>query len=195
MTPKEKLDKALGISDGKSMDDFLDDLDLRNEDHQKAISKIETTIKDTIQNIDSSIAELQDQNSLKDSGVTDSIQHSLNDINELVNLSKQIIQHLYRDIVSSELVDAELVASTASFIQATHDNIKEYVELYRDRLKFFDTVKLEMIRHQNRKSEIELKHKLDMEKINAQNPINTPPENMKRFSSEDVVNALKTMTI
>lgn len=195
MTPKEKLDKALGISDGKSMDDFLDDLDLRNEDHQKAISKIETTIKDTIQNIDSSIAELQDQNSLKDSGVTDSIQHSLNDINELVNLSKQIINHLYTDIVSSELVDAELVASTASFIQATHDNIKEYVELYRDRLKFFDTVKLEMIRHQNRKSEIELKHKLDMEKINAQNPINTPPENMKRFSSEDVVNALKTMTI
>ena len=195
MTPKEKLDKALGISDGKSMDDFLDDLDLRNEDHQKAISKIETTIKDTIQNIDSSIAELQDQNSLKDSGVTDSIQHSLNDINELVNLSKQIIQHLYRDIVSSELVDAELVASTASFIQATHDNIKEYVELYRDRLKFFDTVKLEMIRHQNRKSEIELKHKLDMEKINAQNPINTLPENMKRFSSEDVVNALKTMTV
>lgn len=195
MTPKEKLDKALGISDGKSMDDFLDDLDLKNEDHQKAISKIETTIKDTIQNIDSSIAELQDQNSLKDSGVTDSIQHSLNDINELVSLSKQIIQHLYTDIVSSELVDAELVASTASFIQATHDNIKEYVELYRDRLKFFDTVKLEMIRHQNRKSEIELKHKLDMEKINAQNPIDTPPENMKRFSAEDVVNALKTMTI
>lgn len=195
MTPKEKLDKALGISDGKSMDDFLDDLDLRNEDHQKAISKIETTIKDTIQNIDSSISELQDQNSLKNSGITDSIQNSINDINELVNLSKQIIKHLYTDIVSSELVDAELVASTASFIQATHDNIKEYVELYRDRLKFFDTIKLEMIRHQNRKSEIELKHKLDMEKINAQNPINTPPENMKQFSSEDIVNALKTITI
>lgn len=195
MNSKQKLDQALGITDEKSMNDFLDDLDFKNEDHQKAIANIENKVQESIKNIDTSIAELNDPNVIEKSGITESIQKSLNDINDLVALSKQIIQHLYNDIVSSELVDSELIASTANFIQATHDNIKEYVELYRDRLKFFDTVKLEMIRHENRKNEIELKHKLDMEKIQASNPMNMVPENMKQFNSEDIVNALKNIEV
>lgn len=191
MTPKDKLDKALGISDGETVDDFLANLDIVSE-HKTQIANIDTAIKDSIQHID---VALSDPKIFEDQSIAQSVQKSLNDINDLVLLSKQIIQHLYTDIVSSELIDSELITSTATFIQATHDNVKEYIELYRDRLKFFDNLKLEMVRHKNKTEAIKLKHQLDLEKIQKQNPLNVVPENMRQFSSEDIVNVLKKIDL
>lgn len=195
MTPKEKLDKALGISSGKSVDDFLSDLDLNEENSREVLSKVEGAIKESVEEIAGTLQEIKDPSDIDRPSLASDIQKSFNDINELVGLSKKIINHLYTDIVSSELVDSELIASTASFIQATHENIKEYVEIYRDQLRFFNSIKLEMLRHENKKREMELKHKYDMEKISASNPLNETPENMKVFDQEGIVKALKNIEV
>ena len=69
------------------------------------------------------------------------------------------------------------------------------MEIYRDQLRFFNSIKLEMLRHENKKREMELKHKYDMEKINASNPLNATPENMKVFDQEGIVKALKNIEV
>lgn len=180
--PKEHLDSLLGISDSstnKSIDDYLNELEV----NQVSLDNIETNIKENISTIDNKIANFK----IEDIG---DIQSSLGNIAELINTSKNIISHLYNNIVNTDLIDTELVNATASFIEVAHRNTKEYIDLYKDRMRFLDKVKFEMIQLENKKELMRYKHELEMQKL-AKTGETVLPENTIEYTQEDIIRMLE----
>ncbi len=120
--------------------------------------------------------------------ITD-ISTSLNEIKDLINVSKDTIRHVYEQITSTELLDSESVDSLSKLIEATHLTIAEYINLFKDRLAFYDKVRFEAIKHKNDMEKIKYKHDLDMEKINAKAgpAVEVTNNNTNAFSQEDVI--------
>ena len=70
-------------------------------------------------------------------------------------------------------------------------NVKEYIDLYKDRLKFFDKVQFEMIQQKHKKELLQLKHKLDLEKMDAKSPtIDIAPEGTVLFDTDGIIDFL-----
>ena len=70
---------------------------------------------------------------------------------------------------------------------------KEYIELYRDRMKFYDKIRLEYIQHEHKKEIMSMKHSYELEKISKaseKNAVDVTPENMVAFSQEDIIKKL-----
>ena len=167
---KAKLDAALGISPDKSIDDFLQSLTIENDSAKNAVQKIDQSVKNEVENIDKAIIDLNNSAYENEGDRLLSIvkiDDSLKNIDELINISKDVIKHIYENIVCTELVDSELIHAAAAFIESCHLNVKEYIDLYKDRLKFYDKVKFEMLQQKHKKELLEYKHKLDMEKKNS----------------------------
>lgn len=85
----------------------------------------------------------------------------------MIEISKNTIRHVYDSLVSSELVDSELVSAFAKLMESTKLTVGEYITLYKDRLAFYDKVRLETLKHKNDMEKIKYKHDLDMEKMNS----------------------------
>jgi len=186
MTSKEKLDNLLGISDNKSIDEFLDDISINSEQLSAVSDSLNNSAKETLENIEVGLEKIKTENDLSEDILAD-ITKSFSHINDLVNVSKQLIQHVYNNIVTTDLVDPELVSSVAALIETCHSNAKEWLEIYRDRLKFFDKIKFEMLQQDHKKELLELKYKLANE--NSKNAEKVP-ENMRVFNSTDIINVL-----
>jgi hypothetical protein len=54
-------------------------------------------------------------------------------------------------------------------MESTKLTVSEYINLYKDRLSFYDKIRLENLKHKNDMEKIKYKHDLDMEKINSKN--------------------------
>ena len=80
-----------------------------------------------------------------------------------------MIGTVYSIISSCDVLDSETVSAAASLITSTKQLIAEYLGLYKQRVKFFDNVKLEMMKQDNRERLLKLKYQLDREKWNQQN--------------------------
>ena len=106
-----------------------------------------------------------------------------------------MIKHIYENIVCTELVDSELIHAAAAFIESCHLNVKEYIDLYKDRLKFYDKVQFEMLQQKHRRELLEIRQKLEREKMERNSPIDVTPTGMKTFNQEDIINALKNQTL
>jgi hypothetical protein len=209
-TTKERLDSLLGITEGKTIDDFLDNISVENNSAQNAIEAIDKEIKSNIKKIDKRIAPLKNQKleipkttiSVKKSEEKTSsspvslmdlknLETNFSEISNLVEITKSIITHLYNNVVSTDLIDTELVNATATLIEIAHRNIKEYIDLYKDRMRFYDKVRLEYIQTENKKELIRLKHDLEMERIQKEGgPMEVHPENLVTFSQEDIIKSL-----
>ena len=194
---KSKLDAALGISPDKSIDDFLESLTIENDSAKNAVQKIDDSIKNEVESIDKAIGALnssacQDESERLLSIVK--IDDSLKSIDELISISKEVIKHVYENITCTELVDSEMIHAAAAFIESCHLNIKEYIDLYKDRLKFFDKVKFEMLQQKHKKELLDYKHKLDMEKLDAK-AVDVTPEGMVEFDQDKIIEALKNQKI
>lgn len=50
--------------------------------------------------------------------------------------------HIHEGIMSSELIDSELIQAASKFLESMHINIAEFISLYRDKQKFIEKVKL-----------------------------------------------------
>lgn len=210
---KEKLDALLGISEGKSIDDFLDNISVENDSAKNAIEAIDNEVKSKIKKIDKRIAPLKDQkinlpktnisqknlstsnenqNNLPPVSLTDLnyLESNFSEIKNLVEITKSIITHLYNNVISTDLIDTELVNATATLIEIAHRNIKEYIELYRDRMRFYDKVRFEYIQTENKKELIRLKHSLEMERMKNSSAMEVQPENLVSFSQEDIIRTL-----
>ena len=58
-----------------------------------------------------------------------------------------------------------MVSALSKLLEATHLTISEYINLFKDRQAFYDKVRLEMMKHQNKKELMERKHQMDLEKL------------------------------
>ena len=192
-TAKAKLDAALGIEQDTSIDDFLESLTLDNDSAKNAVDKIDETIKKEVSSIDANIDSIQkiDDFSRQSESLIE-IKKSLSNIDELISISKEIIKHIYEGVVSTELVDSETIHAAATLIESCHLNVKEYIDLYKDRLKFCEKVQLEMLKHKNNLEILEKKHQYDMEKA-TQNAIDATGGVV--YDHDEILNTLKNQNI
>ena len=181
----KKLNEALGIGD---IDDFLSDLDIK--DDIKQFDDIDEQVQKNVENIDNQIQKYEQQG-LTNADIYD-ISQNLTEIKELIEISKNTIRHVYDSLVSSELVDSELVSAFAKLMESTKLTVGEYITLYKDRLAFYDKVRLETLKHKNDMEKIKYKHDLDMEKLNSKvKTIDVSNNNSNAYTQEDIIKMLE----
>lgn len=185
-TSKQKIDQLLGIKDDESIDSFLDDLSFETDEIQNTFSDIDDKVKENLQNIDNNINDIQ-------AGKTDSIlalknmDLSMKEIEDLIGMSKRMFKHIYENIVSSDLLDSELISAAAKMLESVHINIGEFLQMYRDRQRFIEKIKLMVFQQEQRKELMALKHKYDLEKAAAKNePTAVEAENVMAYSIEEI---------
>jgi hypothetical protein len=108
------------------------------------------------------------------------VENAFKSIEDLVDSTKQMIGTVYGIISSCDVLDSETVAAAASLIGETRQLIAEYTSLYKQRIKFFDNVKMEQLKQEHRKEILDIKQRYDLEKMDRKN--STPTE------AEDVTN-------
>lgn len=189
-TSKQKLDELLGISSGEDIDGFLEKLTTETEDAKEAFDKIDDSVREEIKAIDTSIATLNGGNLSEHEKTLSiaSIESSMKDISELIDVSKGIIKHVYNNIVCTELVDSELIHAAAAFIESCHLNVKEYIDLYKDRLKFLDKIQFEILQQKHRMELLDKKHEYEMEKLRG-GAVDVP-EGMVSFDTDKLLDEL-----
>lgn len=183
-SPKEKLNNLLGISNDQTIDDFLDDLDVDAEQVSSALSSIDNGVKETVQNLETNMSKLSANLGENDLVTVGQVEQNLSELKELIDTSKRVIQHVYESIVTSDLVDSELIQAMAKLIEATHINIADYIDIYKQKIAFFDKVKLLNLQHQH-KSDL-LKQKFEYaEKLQKSKNAVDVPDGMVSFNFED----------
>lgn len=184
----KSINEALGLGDG-GIDAFLSDLTVDNASFDQQFSKIDDKVKENVSEIDNQIAQYNAQGIAKVDVAN--LNSSLSEIKELITLSKGAIKHIYDSLVSSELVDSELAAALSKLMESSHLAIAEYIQLFKDRMTFYDKVRLEMLKFNQKKELMEMKHKLDMEKMEKKNEEGSiETKNMVSYSQEDITKML-----
>ena len=185
---KDRLNQLLGIQEGQSFEDYMNDGTSTDEtqsvidqtaklieETKEKVDEIEGQFQHNIQVIDD--AKNQIQTTMKDGDGSASVridnmvnvEGAFKSIEDLVDTTKQMIGTVYSIISSCDVLDSETVSAAASLITSTKQLIAEYLGLYKQRVKFFDNVKMETLKQENRERLLRLKYQLDQEKWNQQN--------------------------
>ena len=220
---KDRLNQLLGIQDGQSFEDYLND-GISTDETQSVIDQTAKLIEETKEKVDEiedkfqhniqviDDAKNQIQTTMKDGDGSASVridnmvnvESAFKSIEDLVDTTKQMIGTVYSIISSCDVLDSETVSAAASLITSTKQLIAEYLGLYKQRVKFFDNVKMETLKQQHRLELMERKYQLDEEKWNRQNTRpaeaeevtgqggNVPP-GMVEASSVDMLKLLEEM--
>lgn len=160
MTTKDKINEALGLSGGKSIDEMLEDMSIETKDNVDKLDEISESISAEMQKVDNQLKECNGNNPVLN---ISSIDASMKEVEDLIVESKDIFKHIAENIMSSELLDAELIGSASKLLESIHINIAEFISLYRDKQKYIDKIRT-MIFQQNLKKELmEIKHKQTLE--------------------------------
>lgn len=189
-SPKEKLNNLLGISADQTIDDFLDDLEVDENQISSALSSIDAEVKQTVQNLDVGISKLSTNLGEQDLITVTQVEDNLKELKDLIDTSKRVIQHVYESIVTSDLVDSELIQAMAKLIEATHINISDYIDLYKQKIAFFDKVKLMNLQYMQKADLLKLKYKLEENLQKQKNSVDVP-DGMVSFSFEDATKNIK----
>ena len=142
-TQQEKLDAIFGITGGKSVDEFLDGLSLETGKIEDAMLSIDNAVQRQVESLDS----CQVQISAGSSDVMlqmSSMEHSLKEIEGMIDLSKDVLKHVADSILATPLIDSEAVQAYSKLMESIHVNIGEFISVYRDRLSFMNKVKFAM---------------------------------------------------
>ena len=92
------------------------------------------------------------------------VEGAFKSIEDLVDTTKSMLGNVYGIISSCDVLDSETVSAAASLIGETRQLIGEYTSLYKQRVKFFDQVKMEQLKQQHKIELLERKYQLDAEK-------------------------------
>ena len=112
----------------------------------------------------------------------------------MLSLSKEFIKQIYEYVESTELIDSDTIQSAASLIESCRSSIREYLEIYRDRMAFYDKMRLEFVRHKFASERMKLKHEYDLEKIQTANSLKTNTLTLSSTSDGYVYNQSKILT-
>lgn len=197
LSSKDKIDAVLGITGGKSVDEFLDSLSLDTEAIHGTLETIDDKVKDSLATIDETASQLQQQTNTSSSILQlKSLDLSLCEIEEMINLSKQIFKHIADSILTTDLVDSELVQAASKLLESIHINISEFISIYQSKQHFVDKIKTMILQQEQKKELMLLKHKLDMEKIKAkdtQDPMTIEAEGTITFDQTEIIRKLSQL--
>lgn len=195
-TTKEKIDRALGLTSGQSIDDFLDNMALDASKASQAMDSISEEVHDSLAAVDDQLQDFQ-KNPSSSLTIAD-LDASMKEIEDLIVMSKAIFKHIYENIVSSELIDSELIGSTSKMLESIHINIAEFIGLYRDKMKFVEKVKMMLFQQNLKKELMDKKHQQDLEKMKLKAESNvvdaTVNPSSLSMSQEDAVKMLSKMS-
>ena len=193
---KEKIDRALGIADGQSIDDFLDGVSSDFEKTTSAFDALSREVDSSLAQVDQQIGEIQ-SNPCTSLTISD-LDASMREVEDLIKMSKQMFKHIYENIVSSELVDSELVGSVSKLLESIHINIAEFISLYRDKMKYVEKMKMMLFQQNLKKELMDKKHQQDLEKMKMkaeQTVIDTTGNSSGgSMSQEEAIKLLSKMT-
>lgn len=196
LSSKDKIDAVLGITGGKSVDEFLDGLSLDTEAIHETLGAIDDQVQTSLQNIDQAASNIQSQ-SEQGSSILEikNIDLSLREVEDMISLSKKMFKHIAESILTTDLVDSELVQAASKLLESIHINIAEFIQLYRSKQQFVDKIKVMIFQQEQKKELMLLKHKLDLEKISkkdAGDPKAVEAEGMVSYSQESIIKAMNT---
>ena len=160
------------------------------------MDEIEGKFKSNIQTIDEAKSQIQSRMRDGDGSASVRIDNLVNvegafkSIEDLVDTTKQMVGTVYSIISSCDVLDSETVSAAASLITSTKQLIGEYLGLYKQRVKFFDNVKLEAMKQEHRLELLREKYKLDQEKWNAMNSKPTEANVVNGEGSGNVPNGM-----
>lgn len=120
------------------------------------------------------------------------VESAFKSIEDLVDTTKNMIANVYGIISSCDVLDSETVAASAALIGETRQLIAEYTGLYKQRVKFFDNVKMEMLKQEHRERLLKMKYDLDQKKWEQQHPA-TPTDATTIPGITDQSNGVGTM--
>ena len=220
---KDRLNELLGIHEGQSFDDYINEgtsmdqtqsvIDktqaLINETQSK-IEDIDEKFQSNMQVIDDAQTKLQCSRDTEGSAANRidtlvNVEGAFKSIEDLVDTTKSMLGNVYGIISSCDVLDSETVGAAASLIGETRQLIAEYTGLYKQRVKFFDNVKMEMLKQKNKEDLMRLKYQLDREKEEWKMKNKTPvadanvvdgqevPPGMVAFGTDDMLKMLKEM--
>lgn len=195
LSSTDKINAVLGITGGKSVDEFLDGLSLDTEAIHETLGAIDDQVQTSLQNIDQAASKIQGQ-SEQSSSILEikNIDLSLREVEDMISLSKRMFKHIADSILTTDLVDSELVQAASKLLESIHINIAEFIQLYRSKQQFVDKIKVMIFQQEQKKELMLLKHKLDLEKIQAKGDKDDPnvveAEGMVSYSQESIVKAM-----
>jgi len=191
---KDRLNELLGIQEGQSFEDYMNEAAPSLDDTQSVIDQTQKMLQETrdkvdeidekfqenFQVIDQTRGEIQrskDENGSASVRIDNlvNVESAFKSIEDLVDSTKQMIGTVYGIISSCDVLDSETVSAAASLIGETRQLISEYTGLYKQRVKFFDNVKMEMLKQEHRERLLKMKYDLDQKKWEQQHP-STPAE-------------------
>ena len=191
-TTQQKLNEKLGISDGQSIDDFLDDISLDTEKMSNAFQQLSGEMQHELSTVDGKLESVKSGALAPTQLVMSDLAASMKEVEDLVVLSKQMYKHIYENFCSSDLLDSELIGAAAKLLESIHINVKEFIDMYRDRqrsierlqaqqTKFEQAVYMENLRHQHAMER--MKAKADEDAVDVEN-------GMRAFSLDDITKIL-----
>lgn len=192
LTTKERIDQALGISGGKSLDEMLESLNVETEEFHKAFDGMDERINAEAALIDRKAEELQ-RSEVGGQLALGDMTASLREIEKMVVSAQQVFQHVVGNITSSDLLDPELVHAAAAFLESIHLNVAEFISIYKAKSKFVEKVKLMVFQQQQRIELAELKHRHNMELLREKmkdGAVDAQQEGGYTFNTDDVVKSL-----
>ena len=188
-TATEKLNEALGV---ESIDEMLDSISLDTPDEITTLNdNISQAIEKSSNQIDTQIT---DYNNGKDISLP-LMEQSLNEISELINVSKAIIKKVYENIATNEFVDSELVTAASQLIQSTHMSVSTYIDLYKEKKRFYNSVAMKMLDHKNKLELLQRKHEYKMIELEKGSKSESEVDDKINFSQAGIMKALQEMNL
>lgn len=162
LTTKDRIDQALGISGGKSIDEMLDSFNIEAEEFHKAFDNMESNIETEANLIDQKAEQLS-RSEIGGQLALNDMTTSLREIEKMIVSAQSVFQHVVDNITASDLLDPELVHAAASFLESIHLNVAEFIQIYKAKTKFVEKIKIMVFQQQQRIELEELKHKHNLE--------------------------------
>lgn len=189
---EEKLDAIFGITGGKTVDDFLNDLKLETDQISATMENIDQTVKDQINQLDNSQLRLASGSSEITLELSN-MEISLKSIEDMVVLSKNVLKHVADSILATPLIDSEAVQAYSKLMESIHVNINEFISIYKSKMDFVNKIKFSLFQQQQKKDLMIFKHNLEMEKIKVKDgPKIVEAENMssREWNQEQITKML-----
>lgn len=128
----------------------------------------------------------------KDDAEIVATQKNLEQIDDLIVVSKNVMQHVYGVVTSTDILDAATIAAAAKLISETRALIAEHLTIQKDERDFLNKVQMEAIKHRHQMELMEKKFELEQKRFQQKNPaMNAPANNVQPMTPTPASNGMK----
>ena len=128
-----------------------------------------------------------------------SLEHSLSEIEGIINIAKDVLRHVAQSILATPLIDSEAVQAYSKLIESIHISIGEFISVYKDKQNFINKIKYAIFDQRMKKDILKYKHDLAIDFMKAkEGPKTVEPDSVKNsveWLQEGVTKALNSLSV